>query len=346
VVVDDTAEGKGSWEQYVSPFIHELASGAILWRLSVWLANIRVESELLRVNETYTLRPPEAADFNFEVPSDALLGYLISPRSPLEHPDAVLEVSMRSESAPDHDVWRFVSALCLFRLGSVSIRKIAYRAETLLSGRNGESWLAKQPQRPLSFTLSSTDQEPLAEFIRQVAHLLPPKPLGQHSEPLWNGLKFYFRSLIDATDDEERVAQAVATIEGVLTDQASEVTRRVSQRAAILLQFGGCDAVRVEKDLRDAYGIRSAFAHGRELKARERRSLPALRQRVMDYARLVVVKDLELRYLHQPPLERQALGESLDRSLIDLDERERLRQCVEGGLWNLVRSSAAGPVPT
>jgi hypothetical protein len=65
----------------------------------------------------------------------------------------------------------------------------------------------------------------------------------------------------------ETVLHYVIALEGLLTgddENQGELTRKVSQRAAILASNDGARRLEIAKLVRDAYGARSAYAHGSE----------------------------------------------------------------------------------
>jgi len=102
----------------------------------------------------------------------------------------------------------------------------------------------------------------------------------------------------------------VVALEAVLAGsdpEKTELTRKVSQRAAVLAGVDDQDRLAVEAAVRAAYGARSAYAHGSEPADID---LPALRRVVRDcvLARLI---------LGDPPAQGDSLAQLADIALLD-----------------------------
>jgi hypothetical protein len=154
------------------------------------------------------------------------------------------------------------------------------------------------------------------------------------------GLKQYYRALLEAGDDEERVALGIASLEGVLLqDQnTSEQARRtLSQRSAALLRAAGLNPVTVAERVQEAYKCRSRYFHGRapeksiEKEKAYRYKVTALRVPVLNYARLVLLKYLE----SDPAKWEKEILPGLDRGLLDSKTGDLLTATLAGGLWEV-----------
>jgi len=103
----------------------------------------------------------------------------------------------------------------------------------------------------------------------------------------------------------------------------------------VLLGFAGFDAAEVNRQLCEAYDIRSAFDHGELSTVQGRARAQAAEAIVLEYARLALLKHLEV----------DRWPEDKDRFLNDLDDdskRRELRKELSGGLWDLAGPSLGG----
>ena len=209
----------------------------------------------------------------------------------------------------------------------------------------------KKPHGRFRYTLAESDLHALREFTSKFAAAIPPKPTGHHSDKGWVALKFYFRALFDASDQEECIALAVACLDGIFSDQKHDLIRQVSQRAAAFLRLAGLNGPDVYRDITDAFKIRNTYNHGDQVKRPMLQKLPALAAQLLEYARLAVLKDLELHLLEPKSVsrhrqattaatKRKKLGERLDASLLDDGVLAELRDELGGGIWEV-----AGPKP-
>lgn len=316
--------------QMVDRFLFEYGGGELEWIGEIWLKGIRVK-EAVQVQSGFVLRPPEAKDFTNEWPTE--LGWLGAASTALtSFPDAVLELSTRACNRPDYR--REITALSLFRLGAVEVLQEDWRSDSLLPYMGGhQTPLRTNPHTPFpAYEVSQAEVASLAAFLKAVAADLPPKPLGHHANPRWLGLKNYFRALQTATDTEERLGQAVASLEAsLLSDKKGpELGYRLSLRTASLLRCAGFKATEVFRNTRAAYDFRSTYAHGGEISKKNLEGARELCPRIMEYARLAIVKLIEF----PEKTQRNSILSRLDLGLIDDDERRQMESTLRSGLWN------------
>jgi hypothetical protein len=130
----------------------------------------------------------------------------------------------------------------------------------------------------------------------------------------------------------EAVLHYVIALEAVLTggdDEKTELTRKVVQRAAILVGVDDQDRSAVAATVKDAYRARSQYAHGGEA---ANVKLPELRRVVRDciLARLI---------LGDPGADGSALGTIADAALLDHTLlADQLRRPIDE-FWTMVDSS-------
>lgn len=114
------------------------------------------------------------------------------------------------------------------------------------------------------------------------------------------------------------------------------------------LLIGLAETVRLQTRIREAYGIRSTYFHGRppkknmEKETEYRRQVTALRNPVLSYARLALLKYLE----SDPARWQEDVLEALDRSLLDSKASETLTGRISGGLWDLAAGVSEGQPAT
>jgi hypothetical protein len=325
---DDPAELDAG--QLAERFVHEIGGGELTWRGNVWLQGLVVEGDPLEAGDGTTLRQPVSDDFAFEVPAEsAMMGAGVDHL--MKSPDSVLEMSRSGVNRPDHEMYRIANSLCLYDLGAVTPIKHGFRSDSLFRPSH-TSWPHTRFSPSFRYSVARADGEFLRRFINEVSPALPVKPTGTHEDKRWNGLKFYFRALFNASDDEERLAQSVGSLESILTaDSSEELSFRLSQRVASLLRLAGFQLKTVFDDMRKAYKVRSAYAHGRGSNV-DRDELRALCTRIMHYARLTVV-----RTLHMSVRDRKTLGGRLDDSLLNEEALSSLQDEFRGGVWDVVR---------
>lgn len=116
--------GEHELDGLLARFVDELAEGSLDWKGTIWLGNLQIGPDPIRIDDRLVLRPPQNSDFESWVPTES--AHALSLASSSDDPDSVLEVEWESPSRPDHPVWRHVNSLCLFRVGAVFIKRTSY----------------------------------------------------------------------------------------------------------------------------------------------------------------------------------------------------------------------------
>ena len=325
-------------------FLHEASGGAVSWKVNAWLGGISVEGDL-KIGAGLRLRAPRSEDFDVEVPADVPL----PPWHPSgwglfsDLPAAILEIERRSPEGPAHEIRKIVNALCLFRPGSVWILKEKPHSDSILMSP-AESWHPRPVSTRFSYRVSPADRRRLRAFVSRVAPALPVKPTGVHLDRKSGrsaiGFKQYFHAIHDASDAEDRTALAVASLEGILVRKGeTEISRRLAQRTAVLLGFAGLSAADVNRQMKKAYDIRSAFDHGELSTVKGRAEAQAVQATILEYARLALLKHLEV---DRWPNDKDKFLNDLDEALLDDSKRRELRKELSGGLWKLAGPPSGG----
>jgi hypothetical protein len=315
-----------SVEAMIGSFIHEVSGGALEWRGIIWLSGIIAAENPIRVTDGITLRRPESGDFSRRVPAD--LG--VQRLYPFP-PDSVLECYIVAPEPPD--LGPLINALSLYRAAPVKPYLRDWTSNSLLRNHSFSHDLAKPSSPGLSSPeLSTADDDKLRPFVQAVADRLPLIPLGHHSDATWNGMKFYFRALHNASDVEERLFLVVASLEASLLLGARGGSHMVKQRASVMLQFAGYRARDVFESMSEAYKFRNSYAHGEDIKVEELGRVRDLGACIMNFARLVLVKLIDF----PDAAKRRELLKQLDWSLLDSNEREKVKAILEKGLWDFI----------
>jgi hypothetical protein len=307
----------------VERLLHEILGGAIEWTGRIWVSGIVAAENAIQVREGIALRRPEPKDFTRRVHA----GLYGVPHTPLHSPDAILECSFLAPEPPDRR--QLINALSLYRAAPVKEYLHHWTNNSVIRSNEDLSYELFKPSAPglPSPELSTADGNKLIVFVKSVAEKLPLKPVGYP----WTGLKFYFSALHTASDVEERLSLAVASLEAsLLSGEKTEIKHRLSLRTASLLRFVGLNPSRVFNETRTAYDLRSTYAHGGEFKAIHLEQVRELCPRILDYARLAVVKLLEF----TDKAERKKLLSQLDLALVDDKERQVLESSLKGGSWD------------
>lgn len=241
---------------------------------------------------------------------------------------------------PAHPLWRPLLVLGLFE-NSVLQLWARYqieprrRIDKLFDDVVREVWIpdgVTEIERPMTGSYGDeTDTQMLRRFLSELAPRMPADPAGKPSKKedkaaarlrrcaehfITAGSHAHGEGEVLSEQNADAVLHYVIALEGLLTSDESpgELTRKVSQRAAILAGKDDTQRVEIEQLVRDAYGARSRYAHGGDM-PKQAIDLPKLRR--------VVRRCLLTRLIIGDPTPEGTLREVTDRALLSHEVLKR-----------------------
>jgi hypothetical protein len=150
-------------------------------------------------------------------------------------------------------------------------------------------------------------------------------------EPLAVALQRHRDAVLTSSSTEGRIALGISCLEALYLkgSERSELTHRLSQRAAALLRYAGCPPMKAYHDLARAYDIRSRFIHGSAMDEDQRKSADELCKGILEYARLSVVGFSQVTSTG----EKDAFLSRIDSSLLDDRAKEKLDKDASSVVW-------------
>lgn len=295
-------EGRASFSGsgLVKRFIRDLEGEPVTYTAKVQLQGVILDVDEVVVPEIgLRLRRPTQSDLEKEIP------YLTAPLSGNNYhsnPSAIGEVSFVGRGGHELQlrIEKIISILRLFRVGSVKQTSYSTSSDSLIDiTANGVMTLGNNFVAIESSHFNSGSAEKLKNFVRVLDPLLPPKfyRFGQGEvSHLTIAFDRYNDSLLRSSTAEERIANVIMGLEALLLEAEQELSYRLGLRIAKMLSCFGFDAKQVREAIKDAYSIRSTFAHGGHLSPKERRkfetkygSLDDLLRTILDYIRMILV---------------------------------------------------------
>jgi hypothetical protein len=136
----------------------------------------------------------------------------------------------------------------------------------------------------------------------------------------------YCAALMHPGSAEERVANAIMSLEAILLSEHLELAYKLRVRTAKLLSFLGENAVDVRNTLNDGYRVRSIFAHGARMSANDitrltsrYRTVEAFVSKILDFARKAILVSALV------TVPKDDLIDLIDDALIEKSAEDRLR---------------------
>jgi hypothetical protein len=293
-------------------------------KATVWLTGVTLAGECVSVSDTLVLRRPNRRDLQEQVtPESAHYAHAFQP---LVSFSCIAELRFRYlyPMARQAAVEKLILALRLFRLGAVTSSMCAFEAssfDTLANVRIGGGPVRIGRE---TYELSSGDAPTLADFLEEIAPLLPthldsPRP---RLDFFSIALHWYGEALLAQLPPEGSVASAVACLEALFLENVqTEMSYRLGMRIAGLMRCFGFQSLEVQAVVKDAYDVRSKYVHGDEQdKKWSPQKLHDLSRSISEYARLALLAFCQLR----GKISRRELLAGVEKSLLDDKSRNEL----------------------
>jgi len=311
--------------------VHDDVNDApVRWKAVVQIRGLVLNEESVRISNDILIRLPSATDFEFED-----LGIVHRSMSPVlgnGYPTAVVEVNHSSVGV--NEVQRrcsqIMDALRLYRVGSILEIKTNWSSSSFT--RNwfcGTLYGPRHFSAPEQYTISNADVGPLSEFFQRVLDRIPlqfdgPAPV----DALGVALSRYRDALLQTLPIESRIALSISCLEALYlkANERSELTHRLSQRAASVLGAYGYLPPKAYRELTRAYDIRSTFIHGSPMNEDQQKGADELCRAVLDYARVSLLMFLQ----SGGSDEKERLIALIENALLDAKARTKLMSRLNG----------------
>ncbi len=310
----------------VSTFITDLSDGPMAIRVKAELQGVWLDDDSDLTLASGAIRKPNISDLESERPFEHLIGGSLPS---LVLPSAILEFECRAVSGLEAQkkVEEHLGALRLFGLGSVQCPR--YRMVPTSIVRGGGT--IGSPNRPLVYRygMSAADQSLLKEFCSTIQPLLPnPFQSAKELIPAHIAYHRFSDALFHSGEPEARITAAITSLEALFLkgQERSELANRLGLRVASLLRLFDFSPLRVQNEVQEAYGVRSAYIRGAAEEGKSPEFIGKLCKSVLDYARFGVVIFLQLK---QVVAKNEIIGK-LDSALLEPKALERLRELVQG----------------
>jgi hypothetical protein len=312
---------------HVATVLRDVTDSPREYRARLWLAGITLSEDVVHVSDSLSFRRATRQDLQKRVRVEGV------PSGPPDWQGRILfsciaeckVVTPRPAELQTH-VDRLITALRLFRLGSVSAARCDFQADSFSMFSN---WRIGSPQRVtrLAYTMSADDGPRLLQATQSLMPLLPSAFQFPAIKPsfLSTALAWYSESLMAAGPVEGAVAWAVACLEALFLgdNPTTEISYRLTQRVIALLRCFGCAPLDVKQVVKAAYDVRSKHVHGATpKKPLSREKLGALHRNIAEYARVSCLVWTQL----LTERKRNEVLATLEEALIDDASNKRLQQ--------------------
>jgi hypothetical protein len=299
------------------------------WTGKALLSGVSIEGSTLDIDDCLRLRHPVPDDF-LERISENIPRF---PR-PTTHFSCVAEIKTLSLYGGEvqRKIESLASVLSFYDLASAGVPRYSFRANTLRMVGGGELQSGAPVGVRFTSTISASDIPLIREALENWAGIIP-TPLDTTFDAVGIAVNRYREALFGLGPWERVIFSAVSSLEALLSTSGVELQYRLANRCALILKETGRDGISVRNTLKEAYGIRSKYAHG-EYVNREK-DLSPLARATADISRQVIIVASQL----IPEYGKSKFLELLDDSMVN-DERRTSLALLVFGVWMPKRPSA------
>ena len=334
MLLEDSSE-QGSPEEIRARFFDDLQGGPVRHTAQIFLVGVALRSDAIEVGTGVRIRKPRKEEF--ERPQ---LPYLVGhfPR----FPSAIVEIETtgprdRPPQQLQIDVHRCIALFRLFRVGSVKYWHYDMRTSSVVTRwPRGRAGSGDETPALETYVIAPEDEPLLQRFWQTVTPKLPTDIYHFRGRASHTTLAYdrYSDGVLQNGIIERRIANAIMGLEALFLREKDELSYRLGLRVGKLISIVcNYNPLEVAESLKDAYEIRSAFAHGDQLSKRtgkkiERKysSTKKLLLTVLDYLRVALVATV------MSGVNKVDLISLIDNALLDPRENDRLRSDMSGAI--------------
>lgn len=328
-LLEDIQSFEGIKDEIIRHFLLELDGEPMKSYSTVFIQGVIINSPPIRLNENLVLR--RISKEELEKPVKAL-SHFEKPISPFDNISACFDIEIPLSIDPwvtlQSEVEKNTSILRLFCTASI------YRPIYTLNTNSILNFIPGGPMRSLhvhhsfvSHIILEADTNNLIEFYNSIKLPSVLYDSGRKaSTPIKVAFERYKESLLDNETMERRIATVVMGIEAIMSEGGSELIYKISTRGSKLFGIIYGNPSRYKELLRDAYEIRSSFAHGdiltkkqiNRLQRKYGEDLKNIFLEVANFLRISIIIFLKL------GKDKRAFISLIDNALIDLEEHKKL----------------------
>jgi hypothetical protein len=329
-------------DELVKTFIKDLYGEPVRCWAEVELDGIVLLPDKVEVSYGIKIRKTKAEDLEREFPAYGLMQWIFVPS-----PSAILNIEFlgRGVNEIQRKVQQAISILRLFKVGSVKYLRYSMHSESIIGYGFGFPLGASITSRtePVleKYLITEEDVPKLKKFWQAIENAIPMNffELGiTKIDHLTIAYNRYNDALFQDGNLERRIANAVMGLEALFlkSGELQELVYRLNLRMSKILSLLGYDPYEVKKIIKDAYKVRSIFAHGGHLSYNERKKLESKYKSIQNFVRqLLDYLRISIIVMMLSKREKDDLIDLIDDSFVD-KKREEMLNSIISPLKNII----------
>lgn len=283
---------------------------------NVEIEGIYLEMESLQINENVYIRRTNETDFE-----ENLRDYFYDPKFFTSNPTAILRIETIGEHEElSRQINLYLLKLRLFKVGSVFTSSYKMGSESLRNFSEGRVSSVLNLIASQKYEITESEKDKFVSFFKLIDKNLPSNFLTGTETPISIAYKRYSDAIIENTPIERKILNAMMGLEAIYLNDNLELKFKLSMRIAKFLSYFSFNPHETKKYIKEAYDIRSSYAHGSILSPEQEVRKKSLLDAILNYLRISII----YRICNNYPKDK--FIEELDFSLIDKAHIELLTQ--------------------
>ncbi len=282
--------------EIASIFINDLQKIPPNWKIKLWSTGLWLSKKQITVDKSFKVRKPKDQDYCY---TKSVLRTAVADHD-RKMCGAIIEITISQKNQHDIDEYlkKLVRALRLFELGSVEFTTRKFEVNSLLSRFNLVGFSERnQNTKANYFKYEITDAKAanLKEFLNFTLNFLPNSNWQKEEfgkvTPIFIAIDRYNEAITAKNSFESLITNVITCLEALFlkSNERSELSHKLSQRVAKVLQCFEFPSIKVYSRLKRAYDIRSTFIHGAYLEPDKKKDFTELHKEISEYARLSLI---------------------------------------------------------
>jgi hypothetical protein len=326
IIVNKILNGiKPNYIDFITLFVIDLEGGTIRVKIKLYLSGIWLDDEEYELDRAVKIRRITVSDILSASGDRPII-------DKFDHDvGAILEIKAKVKDDENFHIQlfneiRFYKYMFgLYKTGSVDTITYELFPESIIAEIDVFHW-NRETVAPFIYNVGCNDIENIKIILPKWRNCIFPIIIDKRS-PIGDSITRYF----DATNSigviEYRIAYLVMSLEAMFLKGAerSELSHRLSQRIAILLQIFDYIPLEVYNNLNNAYDIRSTYVHGSSIPDNERDKAKKLALKLFDYTRMSLLIFIQMSKI----IDKEALISKIDNALLDQSAFTKLKEMVK-----------------
>ena len=304
-------------------FLHEIEDIDISWYPVIWLEGIIIPEKEIKIKNNLVFRQPTKEDIERK---SGMYG-AFSSFEVHSYPSCILLLTIKanSQSVAQRKIQKIITALQLYKVGSIIATKIKWKSDSVMWMGGGTSFSSRANVSAYRYIIEEKDTQSLSEFLSKIESLIPEDVISPGTDEvdyLTIAIQRYVDSLLKPEIAESRLTFAMMCLEALYLkqDERQELEHRLAQRISKTLYQFGHEPLEIFNKVKRSYEIRSSFVHGSPIPKNKQSDAQKLAEDILEYARSSIVIQLQLKHT----MDKEKLLALVDNSLLNPQANTKL----------------------